>query len=53
MSRLWQLAGNSIQRYSSAMRQTSQNLSSAKKTCQHDVDKFMKLDELDKSAQLS
>ena len=30
-------------RYSSVMRQTSQNLYSAKKTRQHDVDKFLKL----------
>ena len=50
-ARPWQLASNSL-RYSSEWRQTSQNPNSARKTCQHDVDKFMKLDELGKSAKL-
>ena len=52
-SRLRQLARNSFLKYSSALRQTSQNLSSNKKTRQHDVDTFMKLDESDEIALLS
>ena len=52
-SQLRQLARKLFLKYSSALRQTSQTLSSAKKTRQHDVDKFMELDELDKFALLS
>ena len=51
-SRRWQLAGNSFLKYSSSLHQTSQNLSSTKKTRQHDVDKFLKSDELGKSGEL-
>ena len=43
-----QLAEKPFLRYSSALRQTSQNLYSAKKTRQQDVDRFMKLKDLDK-----
>ena len=35
------------------LRRTSQNLNSAKKTRQHDVDKFMKLDKLSESSKLA
>ena len=48
-----QLAKKSFLKHSSALRQTSQNLISAKQIRQHDVDNFMKLEELDKSALLS
>ena len=51
-SRRWQLARKSFPKYSSALRQTSQNLSSATKIRQHDVDKFMKSDKLNKSVEL-
>ena len=47
----WQLARN-CSKYSSALRQTSQNPTSAKKTRQHGVDKFMKSNILSKSAKL-
>ena len=45
----WKLARN-CSKYSSALRQTSQNLTSAKKTRQHEVDKFMKSNKLGNSA---
>ena len=48
-SRRWQLARHSFRKYSSALRQT---LNSAKKTRQHDVDKCMKSDKLNKSVEL-
>ena len=51
-SQRWQLARNSFLKHSSALRQTGQNLSSAKKTRQQDVDKFMKADKLSISVKL-
>ena len=45
----WQLARN-CSKHSSALRQISQNPTSAKKTCQHDVDKLMKSNKLSEAA---
>ena len=47
----WQLAKNSFLKYSSALRQTSQNFYSAKKTRQHVVDKFMRFNSAKKTCQ--
>ena len=46
-----QLAGDSLLKYSSALRRISQNLYSDKKTRQHDVDKFMKFNSAKKTRQ--
>ena len=46
-----QLARESFLKYTSALRQTSQNLISAKKTRQYDVDNFMKINSAEKIRQ--
>ena len=50
-SQYWQLARNSFLKYSSSLGQTNQNFYSARKTRQHDVDKFMKFNSAKKTRQ--